>query len=536
LLCELGILGFIFWVWFWVAVFSTAWRGLVHGRNFGERFFVLTIFASMVCINIAASFSFPFHKIQTGGLIFMLIGVLGFIRHRQMHPPAPPAAAKKPRQPMKNPKKARAKAPSRATPPAAVSVPEPDIGEYESYHRPPALRMLKGLVFAVALLLTALGMYTQIQHFRSNTFFSWGTRFISAKYSNDYNSSRDFWFKRATELNPSNGRAEFFWGWATSKTEQYVEAAELLRHAQGLYPQTDTHYTLGLTLTWHGNKLMAEGNEAEGMRKYNEAIDALMFASQRLPTRLEYYTELVKLLNRLGRFEEAEKYSERAITVYQWVTMAQNVEYMFYLWKGQALIAQDKIDEAIETLEEATTLVYDKLPPDRKGKPVSLSDQPQAYLLLGQAYEKKGDFENAEYHYNKYLTKNNNLKKEQRANDILFFQGRLFEKMGDVEPDEESKLKYKDWAEQKYVLLVKLYDDFERFKEKIGSERPSSQRMTEFTSKNGRPISEKIYRESLSGLERIKAGEPYPAMEEMVLIESETVGVGEAELVKLDED
>jgi tetratricopeptide (TPR) repeat protein len=396
---------------------------------------------------------------------------------------------------------------------------------------------MKGLAFAVVLLLVALGMYTQFQHFRSNTFFAWGSRFITAKY-NDYNSARDFWFKRATELNPSNGRAEFFWGWVTSKTEQYVLGAELLRHAQKLYPQTDTHYTLGLTLTWYGNKLMSEGQEAEAREAYGQAIDALMLASKRLPTRLEYYTELVKLLNRVGRFEEAAKYSDRAIIVYNWVTMAQNVEYKFYLWKGQALIAQDKLDEAIEVLQEASTLVYDKFTPSQRGKgakPLPLKDQPQAYLLLGQAYEKKGDLDNAEEQYNIYLTKNNNIDKENRANDILFFQGRLFEKKADIQSDEEEKDKYKRWAEQKYVLITKLHEDFQRFKENIGTEQLTSQQLKKFTSQNGRPVNESIYQQSLAGLDRIGSGMPYPASEEMVLIETETVGIGEAE-IEVQED
>ena len=312
----------------------------------------------------------------------------------------------------------------------------------------------------------------------------------------------------------------------------------ILTHAQKLYPQTDTHYTLGLTLTWWGNKLLAQGDEAGAKEKFSQAIDALITASKRLPTRLEYYTELVKLLNRVGRFDEAAKYSDRAIAVYHWVTMSQNVEYLFYLWKGQALIAQNRLDDAIKVLSEAPKLVYDKQNPEQKAKgakPVPLVDQPQAYLLLGQAYEKKGDLAEAEKQYNLYLTKNNRLSKENRSNDILFFQGRLYEKIADSEPDAESRLKYKTWAAEKYRMLVKLNEDFANFKEKKGAALTDSD-LKAFYSENGRPLSDKMYQEALKGLQRIEAGQPYPKEEEVVPIESESVSLGEAQINTGDEE
>jgi len=528
---ELGLLGFGLWVWFWVAVFLTAWRGFVYAPNFGERFLILAIFASLISINISAMFSFPFHKIQTGGLIFMLIGMLAFLRHRQMQSGAVPSEAAKP---VPSPKQGKGKASSTVKKTRVRKNTGPDIGQYEYCTSPSAnsmpVRILKWIAFVVILLGVTIGMYSQIQHFRSNTFFSWGSRFISQKY-NDYNASRDYWFKRATETNPSNGRAEFFWGWATSKTQEYSKGVERLLHAQRLYPQTDTHYTLGLTYTWWGNELNSEGNDVGAREKFDLAIDALKTASQRLPTRLEYYTELVKLLNRTARFDEAAKYSERAIIVYEWVSMAQNVEYMFYLWRGQALIAQDKLEEAIEVLHGATELVYKKQAISQRAKgvrPVPLVDQPQAYLLLGQAYEKKGDLVNAEEQYNIYLTKKNKLPKESQSNDIFFFQGRLYEKMADELPDEESIIEYKQRARDKYSIIVDIYTKYERAKEKEGAEQLSQKAMKEFTSLNGRPVSEKVYNESLSGIERIKVGEPYPTKEEIMVIESESVDIGEA--------
>jgi len=541
LLTELGIVGFIFWAWLWGAVFLTAWRVFVNARNFGERFFVLAIFASMVSINISACFSFPFHEIHTGGLVLMLAGFLAYLRHRQIQSLKAPVKeeAKEPRVKGKTKAKAPARAEGRS---AEVVVAEPDVGEYETYSYPGGVKVpmtiLKVLVFAIILALTALGNYTQVQHFRSNTFFAWGSRFITEKYGNDYNSARDYWFRRATELNPDNGRAEFFWGWATSKTEQYEDAVRLLTHSQKLYPQTDTHYTLGLTLTWWGNRLAADGDEAGAKEKFNEAIDALLTATKRLPTRLEYYTELVKLLNRVGRFNEAEKYSDRAVIVYHWVTMAQNVEYLFYLWKGQALIAQNRLDDAIEVLSQAPKLVYDKQNPEQKAKgarPVPLVDQPQAYLLLGQAYEKKGDLAKAEEQYNLYLTKNNRLSKESRSNDILFFQGRLYEKIADGEPDGETRLKYKAWAKEKYLMVAKIDEDFAKFKEKKAG-TISDKDLEQFYSENGRPLSDKMNQEALKGLQRIETGQPYPREEEVVPIESESVQVGEAQIDTTEEE
>jgi tetratricopeptide (TPR) repeat protein len=283
---------------------------------------------------------------------------------------------------------------------------------------------------------------------------------------------------------------------------------------------------------------MAEGDDAGAKEKYNQAIDAFITATKRLPTRLEYYTELVKLLNRVGRFNEAEKYSDRAIIVYHWVTMAQNVEYLFYLWKGQALIAQNKLDEAIEVLSKAPELVYDKHNPDQKAKgarPVPLEDQPQAYLLLGQAYEKKGDLAKAEEQYNKYLTRNNRLPKDNRSNDILFFQGRLYEKIADGEPDAETRLKYKAWAKEKYDMVVRLNEDFAKFKEKKGGVLTDKD-AKQFYSENGRPLSDKMYQEALKGLQRIETGQPYPKEEEVVPIESESVQIGEAQIATDEEE
>ena len=535
LLTELGIVGFIFWVWLWVAIFHTAWGAFTNAPTFGERFFVLTIFASMVSINISAFFSFPYHEIHTGGLVLMLAGFLAYLRYRQIQSLKTPAKEDTRESRAKGKVKAKtlARADGRSIEAGAI---EPDVGEYEGYTYPGGVKLpmtiLKVLVFAMALALTALGNYTQVQHFRSNTFFAWGSRFITEKYGNDYNSARDYWFRRAVELNPDNGRAEFFWGWATSKTEQYEDAVRILLHSQKLYPQTDTHYTLGLTYTWWGNKLLADGDETGAREKYHDAIDALITASKRLPTRLEYYTELVKLLNRVGRFREAEEYSDRAIIVYHWVTMAQNVEYLFYLWKGQALIAENRLDDAIQVLSEAPKLVYDKQNPDQKAKgakPAPLIDQPQAYLLLGQAYEKKGDLTKAEEQYNIYLTKNNRLPKENRSNDIIFFQGRLYEKIADSQPEAESRLKYKSWATEKYRMLVKLNEDYTSFIAKKGTAL-TNQDLKQFYTENGRPLSEKMYDEALKGLQRIETGQPYPKEEEVVPIESESVNIGEAQI------
>jgi len=218
--------------------------------------------------------------------------------------------------------------------------------------------------------------------------------------------------------------------------------------------------------------------------------------------------------------------------------MAQNVEYLFYLWKGQALIAQNRLDDAIEVLSQAPKLVYDKQNPEQKAKgarPVPLVDQPQAYLLLGQAYEKKGDLAKAEEQYNLYLTKNNRLSKESRSNDILFFQGRLYEKIADGEPDGETRLKYKAWAKEKYLMVAKIDEDFAKFKEKKAG-TISDKDLEQFYSENGRPLSDKMNQEALKGLQRIETGQPYPREEEVVPIESESVQVGEAQIDTTEEE
>lgn len=144
-------------------------------------------------------------------------------------------------------------------------------------------------------------------------------------------------------------------GEALIKERKYYEAQELFESANSIFPNNpQTLHYLGFLAD-----LFQEKDKAE--KYYRKSISNI-------------YS-----LNNLARmYIKSGKYNEAVQLLLSGITVAEDNRTKYYLYKnlGEARIGQGVFDEAIANLNKA----------------ISLEPRPEAFCLLGDVYEKQGDF------------------------------------------------------------------------------------------------------------------------------------------------
>lgn len=144
-------------------------------------------------------------------------------------------------------------------------------------------------------------------------------------------------------------------GEALIKERKYYEAQELFESANSIFPNNpQTLHYLGFLAD-----LFQEKDKAE--KYYRKSISNI-------------YS-----LNNLARmYIKSGKYNEAVQLLLNGITVAEDNRTKYYLYKnlGEARIGQGVFDEAIANLNKA----------------ISFEPRPEAFCLLGDVYEKQGDF------------------------------------------------------------------------------------------------------------------------------------------------
>ena len=437
MLVEAGLVGTFFYAMFFIMFFVVGLRFIREEADTGWKLYGLAIMAAVMCLLGVACFSFPLHKIQHGGLAFTIMGfLLATITERKMawQKNANEDPDKTVTQPVL--KKKRKKKKVTAAPVVETTAYPPEMYRLIRFRPRPEITIP---IIVVVLMLTIWGVYTQVINFKSHYLVVTGIQQLrmvdvqqNAAYKPELAQSAADSFWQAYKLDPTNGRAAFFNGFALTKKDNYEDAVigtEHLEEGQLLYPQSDTYYALGMgyetrrrtalhrantiraTISGLENQLVTVETEtdseaiesrieelnaeaviyeADAVDSQYAAIDGYMTAAQYYPVKVEYYKELIRLLKEQQRYEEIVFWAERSIVVYDWLLAAPPILWQLYLWLGEAHRAlggyelrDGNIEEGLrhwEQAEEALFMVQDLAP-----------GAYYSFYELGQIYERKGD-------------------------------------------------------------------------------------------------------------------------------------------------
>jgi len=496
MLVEAGVIGTALYALIFIMFFIYGFRYIRDEKNAAKRLYALGIIGATASILATAFFSFPLHKIQHGGLIFAAMGIL--VAEIAMANRMRDKAASQETEEVslqattKKKKKKRRKIAEKKT----VSEPTTHPDEYYIRWRKKIAPEVAYPLIAITLILTLWGVYTQIINLKSQYFVVKG---ITALRNIDSESSDErkayvgqiaagfFW--RAYQLDPTNGRAEFFHGFALTKKNTYedvVAGTEHLEEGQLLYPQSDTFYALAMGYEARRNLAqehadatrnqisVLEGDleraptddEREAIRaeidelniqlaeygadvsySQQKAIDSYMTAAQYYPVKVEYYKELLRLLEEEGRYADMIFWAERALVVDDWLLKKPPIRWQLYLWLGRshrALSATDmqegNYEQAVEHLEAAEEALLAGIELSRAVY--------YTYYELGQVYEALGDYalsqgdsseavtqyEDARDMYVQTFNYKDNVRRGEAPFDYAYMLlGRIYEKLGDPE-------------------------------------------------------------------------------------------------------
>ncbi len=494
MLVEAGIVGTTFYALVFIMFFVMGYRFLSEEKDPARKFFALGVMGATASSLASGSFSFPYHQIQAGGLIFTAMGFLIAdiaLRKQQKRQQAEAlaAAAQAPEPFRKKKRKKDQSGPVVAPTAKAVSYEPALYMNVRTKFRPFVVIPLITLAF----LLSLWGVYTQVINFKSQYLVVKG---IAALRNIDSDTSperkqyigqvaSDFFWK-AYQLDPTNGRAEFFNGFSLIKKNTYQDVVLGTRHleeGQLLYPQSDTHYALAMgyearrslagelaarmrTETGNYRTQLADAKSdeeraaiqsqidklTEQAKKLDEdavasrgrAIQAYMTAAQYYPVKVEYYKDLLRLLEEEFRYDEIIFWAERALVVDAWLKEKPQIRWQLYLWLGKAhkalgaeSIRKDEVKAGIDHFLAAEQAFKDC---------IKLSSNVYyGYYELGQVYESLGDIskesgnmeDSAKYHelardnYIQTFNRKGNVRNQAPFDYAYFLLGRIYEKLGD---------------------------------------------------------------------------------------------------------
>jgi len=494
MLVEAGIIGTALYAMFFIMFFIYGFRFLREEEDPARRFYALGILGATASILASAFFSFPLHKIQHGGLIFTAMALLlAEISERKiLKNQAAEAASVSPPEPAK--KKKHRKIP-------AQPLKKAETAKVTTFPGDPYLRIrtklhpvISVVIILVSFLLCLWGVYTQIINFKSQFYVVKGIaalRNINASSTQDRKeyvgqvAANFFW--RAYQLDPTNGRAEFFHGFALIKKNTYEDTLAGTRHleeGQILYPQSDTFYALAMGYEARHNLATDLVNNMRGELTYLEgqletdlgssdrfaiqnrvdelneqiitldedisyshdrAIYAYMTAARYYPVKVEYYKELIRLLEEEQRYEDIVFWAERALVVYDWLDKKPKIRWQLSLWLGKSLRAigamalqEGRTADALEYWQSAEAALIEGV--------AESTEVYYNYYELAQVYEALGDVAsesgNTEHAYDYYLlardnyvqvfNKKDNVPSGQPPFDYAYYLlGRIYEKLGD---------------------------------------------------------------------------------------------------------
>ncbi|MCX6646532.1 MAG: O-antigen ligase family protein [bacterium] len=507
MLVEAGIIGTFFYAMFFGTFFWLGFKFLKEEEDPGRRFFALGIMGGTASLLATAFFSFPLHQIQQGGLICTAMGILIFEiveRGQLLHKTAVDAeseinnvgdedrAIKH-----KKKKKKRKEQPEIIIPAPAPSLKRNDFTEdyyltIQKKVRPEIAYPLIVIVF----LLCVWGVYTQVINFKSQYYVVRGIEELrkieyaettEQRLAQGQVSASFFWL--AYKMDPTNGRAEFFHGFALIKKNDYrdvVQGCEHLEQGQLLYPQSDTYYALAMGYEARHNladeqatlrqdqieilntslATMTDPAEIASTRdrinelnqqiatlqqdstlSHSKAIDAYMTAANYYPVKVEYYKELIRLLEEEGRWSEIVFWAERALVVDDWLLKKPPIRWRLYLWLGRALkilggdaLQAGNVELAFQNWSRAEEVLLEGL---KISNAVYFTyfELAQVYEAIGNYYKITGDAANSTEFYVKardmyiqvYNKKDNMPEGDAPFNYAYFLLGRIYEKLNDSE-------------------------------------------------------------------------------------------------------
>jgi O-antigen ligase/tetratricopeptide (TPR) repeat protein len=507
MLVEAGIIGTFFYAMFFISFFVMGFRFLKEEEDPARRFYALGIMGATMCLLAIACFSFPLHKIQHGGLILTAMGLLvaEIVERNQLRKQRSISEEVNSNQNKDQGTTAKRKKKKRkqkeSTPLGAVTREPVESKQRFSveFYNTVQKKIKPELAFPViiiALLLCIWGVYTQVINFKSHYFVVKGIaelrkveyaqtpeqRQTQAQLAANY-----FW--RAYKLDPTNGRAEFFHGFSLIKKNLYQDVVAGTAHieeGQELYPQSDTFYALAMgyearyklaseqiqmrfarieslntdfeneTDTQALRDIQAnieelnddiQTLEEDARMSHGMAIDSYMTAARYYPVKIEYYKELIRLLEDEGRWEEIVFWSERALIVDEWLLKKPQIRWRFYLWLGRAFkilgaaeLQLGNIEEGFEYWQKAEKSLIEG---------VKISNAVYfTYYELAQVYEALGDYfadtgnstramsfyEKARDMYIQTFNKKDNVQQgEAPFNYSYFLLGRIYEKLGNID-------------------------------------------------------------------------------------------------------
>ena len=452
MLVEGGIIGTgLMWMIF-ISFLLMGLRELREEPDPARRFYALGVMAACVSMIAIAFFSFPFHEIEHGGLMFtaMAILIVEMVQSRQARKESEEAIALGPAHgsESKGSKKKSKKDTHEHQVKQAKQVKEASFPKefYITIWKRFSPAAYVPLIALTTFLMT-WGVYTQIINFKSQYYVVMGIaalRRLDSSLPDDQRMkiaqmSADF-FWRAYQLDPTNGRAEFFHGFALTKKQTYDDAVagtEHLEEGQLLYPQSDTFYALAMGYETRrslaGDKVtaldkqieadeksiatMADGDDktqaekhvadlkkqrdyfqADESRSLDKAIDSYATAARYYPVKVEYYKELIRLLEEEGRYDEIVYWANRAVVVYDWLLKAPQIRWELKLSLGkayralgtQAMKAGNEA-QGLQLWSQAEQAFMECKKPSEKEP--SATYYYQGYNELGQMYEALGELD-----------------------------------------------------------------------------------------------------------------------------------------------
>jgi tetratricopeptide (TPR) repeat protein len=420
MLVEAGLIGTSLYVLIFVTFFMFGFRFLREEEDPARRLFALGVLGAAASLVAIAFFSFPLHEIEHGGLLFTVMGMMVAEICQRNRKRVETNDLEKTALPEPESKGGKRKARKAAPVQAANIETWPKEFFITIWKRVPLV--LSAPLIAVVLFLTTWGVYTQIINFKSQYFVVKGIATLRGLDGSLPENARlayaqmaaNFFFQ-AYQLDPTNGRAEFFNGFALTKKATYedtVAGVQALEEGQLLYPQSDTFYALALG--YEVRQRLAQGRAQElqtqiqtlkdqnpvppdrtqyvddAQMSQNKAIDAYMTAAKYYPVKVEYYKELLKLLEAQGRWEEIIPWAERALVVDNWLLKKPPIRWQLYLWLGKAhraigaqQIQSGDIQAGLESWSKAETALLE-------AKKLSNAIY-YSYYELGQIYEALGE-------------------------------------------------------------------------------------------------------------------------------------------------
>jgi O-antigen ligase len=404
MLVEAGIIGTFLYAMIFISFFAYGFKYVREEEDAARRFLALGIMAAVASCLASAMFSFPLHKIQQGSLAFTMMGFLCveiFQRNRlrkyieddeaenttiSINVPDlecesdfnPEAVAAKSTRKKKKSKKGGSN--HIDVSPELYYTPE----NFIRIERRFPVWLSIPLILIVSFL-TLWGVYTQVINFKAHYLVVKGIQIIRSipDDPNDPRKSRYAqtaanYFWTAYQLDPTNGRAEFFHGFALTKVGEYektVAGTQHLEKGQELYPQSDTFYALAMgyelrrnqardraqliqqELDAQNQKLSITEDDTEraeiesrmqeligAQQTYQEdvdysqerAIESYATAATYYPVKIEYYKELIRLLKEEARWQDVIDWADAALIVDDWLLEKPPIRWELYLSLGQA--------------------------------------------------------------------------------------------------------------------------------------------------------------------------------------------------------